>query len=341
MIHKKLMEIFFTLYRKKLRKFECWTKAFLKVDEERRKKIRNNHSATHLLHASLRKVLGDHISQKGSLVNNEKLRFDFTFHENLSSEQVHKIESLVNQSIRANIKSTTEYMPTKTAIKTGAIALFGERYPENVRVISFRNAKSNSSLFSVELCGGTHVNATGEIGTFKIISNHSVSSGVKRIEAITGEIAETFLFKQTSLLEQIKEKLKANQNNLVEKIDSLKKEVATLKKNKGTNELQFSNENIILEGTSKCYFDILDVDQKELRNLCDLIKKKLDTHIIILATKNNNKISVVVSVSEEKNKDFDAIKILKKIVSFLGGEGGGGRKDMAQGGAPSPKKFKH
>ena len=120
----------------------------LKVDEERRKKIRNNHSATHLLHASLRKVLGDHISQKGSLVNNEKLRFDFTFHENLSSEQVHKIESLVNQSIRANIKSTTEYMPTKTAIKTGAIALFGERYPENVRVISFRNASQKFLIFS-------------------------------------------------------------------------------------------------------------------------------------------------------------------------------------------------
>ena len=117
---------------------------------------------------------------------------------------------------------------------------FLERYPENVRVISFVNSKYNKSLFSVELCGGTHVNATGQIGTFKIISNHSVSSGVKRIEAITGEIAETFLFKQTSLLEQIKEKLKANQNNLVEKIDSLKKEVATLKKNKGTNELQFS-----------------------------------------------------------------------------------------------------
>ena len=332
-------EIFLHFVEKNLENINTGQKIFLKVDEERRKKIRNNHSATHLLHASLRKILGDHISQKGSLVNNEKLRFDFTYNENLSKEQVSKIEGLVNQSIRANMKSSTEYLPTKIAIKTGAIALFGERYPENVRVISFKNPKSKSSLSSVELCGGTHVYATGEIGTFKIISNHSVSSGVKRIEAITGENAETYFSNQIILLEKIKEKLKANQNNLVDKIDTLKMELSNLKKSKSNNELKFSNENIILYKNFKCYFDILNVDQKELRNLCDSIKKNLDTCIIVLATKNNNKISVVVSVSEEINKDFDAIKILKKIVSFLGGEGGGGRRDMAQGGAPISNKI--
>ena len=165
---------------------------FLSVDTERREKIRNNHSATHLLHASLRTILGDHISQKGSLVNDEKLRFDFTYNEQLTNAQVNKIESLVNQSIRENIESRIEFMPTKQAIKSGAIALFGERYPENVRVISFTNEDRNSSLSSVELCGGTHVKSTGQIGTFKIVSDHSVSSGVKRIEAITGESAEVF-----------------------------------------------------------------------------------------------------------------------------------------------------
>ena len=246
---------------------------FLSVDTERREKIRNNHSATHLLHASLRTILGDHISQKGSLVNDEKLRFDFTYNEQLTNAQVNKIESLVNQSIRENIESRIEFMPTKQAIKSGAIALFGERYPENVRVISFTNENKNSSLSSVELCGGTHVKSTGQIGTFKIVSDHSVSSGVKRIEAITGESAEVFFSKQIDLLIQIKESLKANENNLLEKIETLKKEVALLKKNKTGDDLKFSENNIISLKKYKCYFDTLEIDQKELKNLSDLIKK--------------------------------------------------------------------
>ena len=312
---------------------------FLSVDTERREKIRNNHSATHLLHASLRTILGDHISQKGSLVNDEKLRFDFTYNEQLTNAQVNKIESLVNQSIRENIESRIEFMPTKQAIKSGAIALFGERYPENVRVISFTNEDRNSSLSSVELCGGTHVKSTGQIGTFKIVSDHSVSSGVKRIEAITGESAEVFLSGQIDLLIQIKESLKANENNLLEKIETLKKEVALLKKNKTGDDLKFSENNIITLKKYKCYFDTLEIDQKELKNLSDLIKKKLKASIIILVTKNGEKISVVVSVSKELNDEVNAIDILQKIVIFLGGKGGGGRKDMAQGGAPFSNKI--
>ena len=312
---------------------------FLSVDTERREKIRNNHSATHLLHASLRTILGDHISQKGSLVNDEKLRFDFTYNEQLTNAQVNKIESLVNQSIRENIESRIEFMPTKQAIKSGAIALFGERYPENVRVISFTNEDRNSSLSSVELCGGTHVKSTGQIGTFKIVSDHSVSSGVKRIEAITGESAEVFFSKQIDLLIQIKESLKANENNLLEKIETLKKEVALLKKNKTGDDLKFSENNIILLKKYKCYFDTLEIDQKELKNLSDLIKKNLKASIIILVTKNGEKISVVVSVSKELSDEVNAIDILKKIVIFLGGKGGGGRKDMAQGGAPFSNKI--
>ena len=312
---------------------------FLSVDTERREKIRNNHSATHLLHASLRTILGDHISQKGSLVNDEKLRFDFTYNEQLTNAQVNKIESLVNQSIRENIESRIEFMPTKQAIKSGAIALFGERYPENVRVISFTNEDRNSSLSSVELCGGTHVKSTGQIGTFKIVSDHSVSSGVKRIEAITGESAEVFFSKQIDLLIQIKESLKANENNLLEKIETLKKEVALLKKNKTGNDLKFSENNIISLKKYKCYFDTLEIDQKELKNLSHLIKKNLKASIIILVTKNGEKISVVVSVSKELSDEVNAIDILQKIVIFLGGKGGGGRKDMAQGGAPFSNKI--
>ena len=311
----------------------------LSVNTERREKIRNNHSATHLLHASLRNILGDHISQKGSLVNDEKLRFDFTFNDQLTTDQVNKIESLVNQTIRANIQSSVKLMPTQKAIKSGAIALFGERYPENVRVISFNNDGYNKSLSSVELCGGTHVESTGQIGTFKIVSNHSVSSGVKRIEAITGENAEIYFSKQTQLLPQIKEKLKASENNVVEKIDALKKDLTFLKKNKTSDDLKFSKNKIIVFRHYKCYFDILDIDQKELKNLSDLINKNLKTNIVVLVTKNNNKVSVVVSVSDEIIKEYDAITIVKKIVDFLGGQGGGGRKDMAQGGAPLSNKI--
>ena len=318
----------------------CINQTFkLSVNEERRVKIRNNHSATHLLHASLRSVLGDHISQKGSLVNEEKLRFDFTYNEQLSDNDVNKIESLVNQTIRANIDSKIEYLPTKKAIKTGAIALFGEKYPENVRVISFKKKKSENSLSSMELCGGTHVNSTGQIGTFKIISDHSVSSGVKRIEAITGEEAETYFSKQNELLLKIKDKLKANESNILEKIENLKQDLASYKKNKINDNLKFSTDKILQNKKFKCYFDILDIDQKELKNLSDLIKKNLKADIIILVTKNNNKVSVVVSISEKINNEIDAITVVKKMVIFLGGKGGGGRRDMAQGGAPISNKI--
>ena len=332
-------DIFLHYVKNNTKELKINKKYMLSVDIERREKIRNNHSATHLLHASLRNVLGDHISQKGSLVNDEKLRFDFTYNDHLTRDQVNKIESLVNQTVRANIQSSIELMPTKKAIKSGAIALFGEKYPENVRVISFNNDDHNNSLSSVELCGGTHVKSTGQIGTFKIVSDHSVSSGVKRIEAITGERAESYFSKQIQLLIQIKEKLKANENNVVEKIDTLKKDLALLKKNKTNDDLKFNKNKIITFKKYKCYFDILDIDQKELKNLSDLINKNLKTNIVILVTKNNNKISVVVSVSEEIIREFDAVIIVKKIVDFLGGKGGGGRKDMAQGGAPLSDKI--
>ena len=332
-------DIFLHYVKNNTKELKINKKYMLSVDIERREKIRNNHSATHLLHASLRNVLGDHISQKGSLVNDEKLRFDFTYNDHLTRDQVNKIESLVNQTVRANIQSSIELMPTKKAIKRGAIALFGEKYPENVRVISFNNDDHNNSLSSVELCGGTHVKSTGQIGTFKIVSDHSVSSGVKRIEAITGERAESYFSKQIQLLIQIKEKLKANENNVIEKIDILKKDLALLKKNKTNDDLKFNKNKIITFKKYKCYFDILDIDQKELKNLSDLINKNLKTNIVILVTKNNNKISVVVSVSEEIIREFDAVIIVKKIVDFLGGKGGGGRKDMAQGGAPLSDKI--
>ena len=311
----------------------------ISIDEERRNIIRNNHSATHLLNSSLREVLGDHISQKGSLVNEEKLRFDFTYSEQITDSQIEKIEQLVNLTIRADLRSNMKFLPAKEAMQSGAIALFGERYPENVRVISFKDERDDNVLSSMELCGGTHVDSTGQIGMFKIISDHSVSSGVKRIEAVTGKEAEILFSSKLKVLDEIKEMLKANDNNVIEKIQNLKKEITLLKKDRKQDDFKFSQSNVMQYPEFSCYFDILDSDQKDLKNLSDKIKQKMDKILIILVAKSDKKISVVVALSKELENDFNAIEVVKKIVIFLGGAGGGGRIDMAQGGAPFSKKI--
>ena len=200
----------------------------------RREKIRNNHTATHLLHQSLREVVGNHVSQKGSLVNDQKLRFDYTSNEPLSEDKIRKIEFIVNSSIRSNITSQIKYMPIKEAIKGGAIALFGEKYPENVRVLSISDNNTNSFV-SVELCGGTHVKSTGQIGFFKIINETSISSGIRRIEAVTGNKAEKFVYNKIHLLDDIKSLLKANDKNILEKLKNIKEENTSLKKKKKDN----------------------------------------------------------------------------------------------------------
>ena len=311
----------------------------ISIDKERRNIIRNNHSATHLLHSSLREVLGNHISQKGSLVNEEKLRFDFTYSEQITNAQIEKIEHLVNVTIRADLKSNMKHLPTKEAMQSGAIALFGERYPENVRVISFQNEQDKNALSSMELCGGTHVESTGQIGMFKIISDHSVSSGVKRIEAVTGKEAELLFSSKIKVLDEIKVMLKANDNNIIEKIDNLKKELALLKKDKKQDNFEFLQSNVMQFSKYRCYFDILDTDQRELKNFSDQIKQKMKKTLVILVAKSEKKISVVVALGKELENDLNAIDIVKQIVVFLGGVGGGGRIDMAQGGAPFSKKI--
>ena len=311
----------------------------ISIDKERRNIIRNNHSATHLLHSSLREVLGNHISQKGSLVNEEKLRFDFTYSEQITNAQIEKIEHLVNVTIRADLKSNMKHLPTKEAMQSGAIALFGERYPENVRVISFQNEQDKNALSSMELCGGTHVESTGQIGMFKIISDHSVSSGVKRIEAVTGKEAELLFSSKIKVLDEIKVMLKANDNNIIEKIDNLKKQLALLKKDKEQDNFEFLQSNVMQFSKYRCYFDILDTDQRELKNFSDQIKQKMKKTLVILVAKSEKKISVVVALGKELENDLNAIDIVKKIVVFLGGVGGGGRIDMAQGGAPFSKKI--
>ncbi len=309
---------------------------FLSIDINRRQKIRNNHSATHLLHESLRNILGEHVSQKGSLVSDQKLRFDFTYNKSLTMNQILEIEFLVNKSIRSNLIRTEELIPIRKALESGAIALFGEKYPEKARVITF-NSDDNNLLVSKELCGGTHVDSTGQIGSFKILSDSSVSSGVRRIEAITGEEVEKHINEKILLIEDIKTLLKASENNIKEKIKNIQNDNNKLKKG-SANKIVFSEREII-GNNPQIYFDNTVKDPRDLKNFSDEIKKNFLDGIIVLVSKKNDKVSLVVSITNNIQKKYDAVELLKKIVEFLGGKGGGGRSDLAQGGAPFSKKF--
>ena len=312
---------------------------FLEIDKDKRDKTSNNHSATHLLHESLRQVVGKHVSQKGSLVSSKKLRFDYSSNEQLSSEKHKKIENLVNNSIRSNIGVEINQMSLDKALKSGAIALFGEKYPNKVRVVSMKSKfKNEQTLTSIELCGGTHVKQTGQIGFFKILSDISVSSGVRRIEALTGQDAHDYVDDKINSLGEIKNILKASDENVVEKIKNLKN--SSTNKTKISNEIEYSNLKIISTKECKIYFDNIDCHSKELRNNSDLIKKQFKSGIIILTSQEDDKVSVVVSITENLLGKFDSTIIIKKIITYLGGKGGGGRKDLSQGGAPLNEKFK-
>ncbi len=322
-------------------KFKINQSYFLTIDEFKRSKISNNHSATHLLHESLRQVVGKHVSQKGSLVNDKKIRFDYSSNEQLTLIQQEKIETLVNNSIRSNIKIDIRKMPLKKAKQSGAIALFGEKYPEVVRVVSMLNStKTKEILSSIELCGGTHVRQTGQIGFFKILSDISVSSGIRRVEALTGQDAEIYCEEKINSLREIKKILKASDTNILEKIEQLKKNSLSSKKNIPLKEPSFQESKIINKNDYSIYFDDLDCHSKELKNNADLIKKKFKDGIIILTCLNEKKVSVVVSVCNSLIDRFDSNKIIKEIITFLGGKGGGGRRDLSQGGAPFNENFK-
>ena len=313
---------------------------FLEINKCNREVIRNNHSATHLLHESLRRIVGEHVTQKGSLVNENKLRFDYASIEKLSKIQIHKIETLVNNTIRSNIKVEVKKMPIKKAINEGAIALFGEKYPEIVRVVQMINSSKNENvLSSVELCGGTHVENTGEIGLFKILSDTSVSSGVRRVEALTGIDANVYFQKKIDILNEIKKELKATDENVLKKLLEIKKEFNNLKSKSIKSNVLFSNSNIIKIKKHHVYYDDLKCNPKDLRNNSDEIKKNLKSGLIILTTSHDEKVSVVVSITKDLLNTFDSIKIVKKIILFLGGKGGGGRTDLSQGGAPLNNKL--
>ncbi|EEV6994008.1 MULTISPECIES: alanine--tRNA ligase [Escherichia] len=302
------------------------------VDEARRARIRLNHSATHLMHAALRQVLGTHVSQKGSLVNDKVLRFDFSHNEAMKPEEIRAVEDLVNAQIRRNLPIETNIMDLEAAKAKGAMALFGEKYDERVRVLSMGD-------FSTELCGGTHASRTGDIGLFRIISESGTAAGVRRIEAVTGEGAITTVHADSDRLSEVAHLLKGDSNNLIDKVRSvlertrqLEKELQQLKEQAAAQEsANLSSKAIDVNGVKLLVSELSGVEPKMLRTMVDDLKNQLGSTIIVLATVAEGKVSLIAGVSKDVTDRVKAGELIGMVAQQVGGKGGG-RPDMAQAG---------
>lgn len=302
------------------------------VDEARRARIRLNHSATHLMHAALRQVLGTHVSQKGSLVNDKVLRFDFSHNEAMKPEEIRAVEDLVNAQIRRNLPIETNIMDLEAAKAKGAMALFGEKYDERVRVLSMGD-------FSTELCGGTHASRTGDIGLFRIISESGTAAGVRRIEAVTGEGAIATVYADSDRLSEVAHLLKGDSNNLADKVRSvlertrqLEKELQQLKEQAAAQEsANLSSKAIDVNGVKLLVSELSGVEPKMLRTMVDDLKNQLGSTIIVLATVAEGKVSLIAGVSKDVTDRVKAGELIGMVAQQVGGKGGG-RPDMAQAG---------
>ncbi|MFP5344597.1 MAG: alanine--tRNA ligase, partial [Gammaproteobacteria bacterium] len=307
------------------------------VNAARRHAIMLNHSATHLLHAALRQVLGEHVTQKGSLVEAERLRFDFSHFEPITPEQLHSIEALVNRHIRANHPGETRVMALDEAMKAGAMALFGEKYGERVRVLRFGE-------FSTELCGGTHVRATGDIGLFKIVSEGGVASGVRRIEAVTGEHALAWVEQTEHHLMQVAEMLKAGRDNvedkvrqLLDKTRKLEKELDQLKGKLASGQgADLADRAEQVKGIKVLAARLDGADAKALRETADKLRDKLKSCALVLGTVADGKVSLIAAVTPDLTAKIKAGDLVNAVATQVGGKGGG-KSDMAQAGGVNPE----
>jgi alanyl-tRNA synthetase len=336
----------------------------LAVDHERRSDIRRNHSATHLLHESLRRVLGDHVAQKGSLVAPDRLRFDFSHPKPMAEEEIVKVEEMANHFVLANTAVTTRLMAADEAIASGARALFGEKYGEEVRVVAMGEA-GNQMGWSIELCGGTHVARTGDIGLISVVSEGAVAAGVRRIEAMTGAAARRHLAGESRKLRELAALLKVpvgeidvRLSQLVDERKRLDRDLAEAKKKlamgggeRMTAQMAADTSNRGLEGVGPMRgvrrvgdFNLFTrtvsgVDLKDLRSLADEGKKLVGSGVVaIVALNEEGRAGIVVGVTADLTKRFDAVALVKKGAEALGGKGGGGRPDMAQAGGPDGSK---
>ena len=319
----------------------------LAIDADRRDRIRANHSATHLVHAALRNRLGGSVTQKGSLVAEDRLRFDFSHPTPLTEDDIASVEAEVNAEIRANEAVSTRLMTPDDAVEAGALALFGEKYGDEVRVLTMGRAGNEGRNFSVELCGGTHVAATGDIQLFRIISEGAVSSGVRRIEALTGEAARQWLVAREDALKHAAAALKTNPEDVVGRVDALLEERKRLEKDLAAAKKQLAlgggsgEATTQTETVGEVAFSgqvIEGLDPKELRPLLDEAKTRLGSGVAAICATNEGKAAFAVAVTDDLTDRFSAVDLVRAGVAELGGKGGGGRPDMAQGGGPDASK---
>ncbi|VAW71454.1 Alanyl-tRNA synthetase [hydrothermal vent metagenome] len=309
------------------------------IDADRRDATIRNHSATHLMHAALRELLGEHVQQKGSLVNNERLRFDFSHNEAMSAEQLSEIERVVNLQIRNNVKTEAQEMAIAEAKSKGAMALFGEKYGDQVRVVSMGG-------FSIELCGGVHVRRSGDIGYFKIISEAGTASGIRRIEALTGVAAIEYSDNQSIKINRISSILKSNANEvedrlaqLMSRLKSQDREIAQLKSKMATQTGgDLTASAIDVNGLKVLAVKLEGADSKSLRDTMDQLKNKLGSSVVVLASTEGKKVSLCAGVSKDQTKRLKAGDLVNMVAGQIGGKGGG-RPDMAMAGGSQPENL--
>ncbi|MGB9826391.1 MAG: DHHA1 domain-containing protein, partial [Desulfofundulus sp.] len=303
------------------------------VDGKRRRDTARNHSATHLLHRALKEVLGPHVNQAGSLVEPDRLRFDFTHYAAVSGEELHRIEEMVNQAVLENLPVQTFVTSLEEARAMGAVALFGEKYGEQVRVVKMGD-------FSIELCGGTHVRSTAEIGLFKLISESSVGAGLRRVEAVTGTAALRYVRAREEQLARIASLVKATQAEVVHRVESLVNEVKELERESeglrarlARYEVQSLLEQVKdLDGAKFLAARTSAPDMESLRAMVDLLRERLGSAVILLASPVGERVNLVAAVTKDLlPRGLHAGKLIKEVASMLGG-GGGGRPEMAQAG---------
>ena len=321
----------------------------LRVDGTRRGQLRAHHSATHLLHEALRQRLGDHVTQKGSLVAPDRLRFDISQPKPLTLEDIHAVEQLVNARVRANAEVSTRYMTPEEAIEAGALALFGEKYGDEVRVVSMGgldDRKGEGQQFSTELCGGTHVRRTGDIGFFKIVGESALSSGVRRLEAVAGEAGLAWAERQEALLDEAAAVLRVAPGKLPDRISGLleerrklERELAETRRKLATGGGTAAAPEAREVGGVKLVARVLeDVPPKDLKPMADDLKKQVGSGVVAVIAVNEGKASLVVGVTDDLAGKLSAVELVRAGSAAIGGKGGGGRPDMAQAGGPEGAK---
>ncbi len=298
---------------------------------------RRNHTATHLLHAALREILGTHVRQAGSLVAPDRLRFDFVHFQPVTPAETDQIERIVNEQIVQNTPVQTDIRPTDEAIAAGAMALFGEKYGDTVRVVSVRGV-------STELCGGTHVRATGDIGLFLVVAESSVAAGVRRIEALTGLGALAWVQRQRRALGDIVGALHVNEDQALDTVDRLlldgkrlSREVSQLKARLAAGGGPSEDDTVEVAGVKLARRKVADLDKDALRTLADSLKARLKTGVVVIASTSDGKVQIVVSVTADLTGRIKAGQIVKELAPIVGG-GGGGRPDFAEAGGRQPDK---